>query len=143
MRGLAGSRRPTILPTMKRAIIIVDHGSRVAEANRVLEELADLLRTLTPDRVYPAHMELAEPSIGQAFAAAARDGADHVFVFPYFLTPGRHSVDDIPRMCAEAAAGFPTLKYHCADPIGLERQLAELIVHRVEACPEQAYDAPR
>jgi len=128
---------------VKRAIIIVDHGSRVAEANRVLEDLADLLGKLTSDRVYPAHMELAEPSIAQAFAAAARDGADHVFVFPYFLTPGRHSADDIPRMCAEATAAFPCVKYHCGEPIGLEQGLADLVIRRVEACPEQAYDAAR
>ena len=123
---------------MTRAIIIVDHGSRVDEANRMLDQVADLLGGLTADRVYPAHMELAEPTIAQAFAAAVRDGADHIFVFPYFLSPGQHGTSDIPALCAEAAADHE-VKYHCGEPIGPAHELAELILRRVESCPEQSY----
>lgn len=126
---------------MTRAVIIVDHGSRVETANRMLDDVAALLAKLIPNRVYPAHMELAEPTITQAFAAAVRDGADHVYVFPYFLSPGRHSTNDIPRLCAEAAKAH-RVKYHCGEPIGPANELAELIERRVASCPEQDYRPP-
>jgi sirohydrochlorin ferrochelatase len=61
---------------MSRAIIIVDHGSRRDAANRMLEDVAGVLRGMTADRVYASHMELAEPTIAQAFNAAVADGAD-------------------------------------------------------------------
>lgn len=125
---------------MTRAIIIIDHGSRREAANRMLEDVAAQLRTMTVDRVYPAHMELAEPTLAQAFDAAVADGAEDVFVFPYFLSPGRHSREDIPRMCAEAAAGHPGVQWHCSGPIGLDRMMAELVLRRVEQCIQNRYD---
>ena len=125
---------------MKRAIIIVDHGSKRDAANDMLDDVAEMLRTRTTDRIYPAHMELAEPTIAQAFNAAVTDGADFVFIFPYFLSPGRHSREDIPRMCAEAAAKHPNVKYHCSGPIGLDTIMADLIVRRVEQCANDNFD---
>lgn len=124
---------------MSRAIIIVDHGSKREAANRMLDDVAGQLREMTTDRVYPAHMELAEPTVAQAFDAAVANGATEVFVFPYFLSPGRHSREDIPRMCAEAAADHPGLRWHCSGPIGLDRMMAELILRRVRQCEHHGY----
>lgn len=124
---------------MKRALIIVDHGSRLAEANDVLEGVAKMLRGMTGDAVYTAHMELAGPTVAEAFDAAVSGGADHVFIFPYFLAPGRHSRQDIPQMCAEAAARHPGVRWHCSGPIGLEFSMGELILRRLQGCPAGDY----
>lgn len=124
---------------MKRALIVVDHGSRLAEANALLDDVAAMLRTMTPDPVFAAHMELAEPSIAQAFAQAVAAGADFVFVFPYFLSPGRHSRRDIPRLCAEAAAAHPGLRWHCSGPIGLDAAMGEIVIRRVQQCEASEY----
>ena len=69
------------------ALVLVDHGSRLASANEMLEPLAAMVRKIQPLPVYIAHMELAEPTIQQAFDAAVENGARFVFVFPYFLSP--------------------------------------------------------
>jgi sirohydrochlorin ferrochelatase len=124
---------------MARAIIIVDHGSRREAANAMLEKVVGLLRGRTSDRVYAAHMELAPPTIRQAFDRAISDGATEVFVFPYFLSPGRHSREDIPCMFAEAAAGHPGIRWHCSGPIGLDPMLADLILARVGQCEANDY----
>ena len=74
------------------------------------------------------------------FAQAAENGAKRIYVFPYFLAPGRHSTQDIPRLCAAAATKLPaSVSYHCGEAIGLARELAELILTRVEDCPPTAY----
>jgi sirohydrochlorin ferrochelatase len=124
---------------MRRALIIVDHGSRLAAANHLLEQVAEQVQRLTTDAVYPAHMEIAAPSVDDAFDAAAAGGAEFIYVFPYFLTPGQHSREDIPRMCAEAAARHPSLQWHCGAPIGLDPMLAQLIIHRVRRCEQNEY----
>ena len=85
---------------------------------------------------------LADPTLTQAFAAAAGDGAERVYVFPYFLAPGRHSTDDIPRLCEQAARAAGGVAYHCGEPIGLEPELAELILRRAATCPPSAYKRP-
>lgn len=127
---------------MHRAIILVDHGSRREAANRMLEDVAALLRLRTTDRVYVAHMELARPTIADAFDAAVADGADFLFVFPYFLSPGRHSQEHIPQMCADAAARHPGLRWHCSGPIGLDEVMVELILNRVARCEASELSCP-
>ena len=86
-------------------VVVVDHGSRKAESNNVLLAVVESFRQQSGLAIVePAHMELAEPTIASAFAACVAQGARTVVVFPYFLAPGRHWGEDIPRLAAEAAA---------------------------------------
>jgi sirohydrochlorin ferrochelatase len=115
----------------RTALILVDHGSRFEEANQMLADVAAMVKGLAdmPD-VFYAHMELAEPTIAQAFAAAVREGAGEVVVHPYFLSPGRHSTSDIPRMVAEAARAFPGVAYCVTEPLGLHVKIGEVVLER-------------
>lgn len=106
----------------------------------MLDALAAMLRERTDDRVYVAHMEMAEPTLAQAFETAYQEGVRSVVVFPYFLSPGRHSREDIPRLCAEAAGSLDELSWHCAAPIGLDPIMAELIIHRIQRCRDEGYE---
>src|SRR5580658_8989768 len=106
---------------VKTAIVIVDHGSRRAESNQMLEEIARLFAKRFAEKyeiVEPAHMELAEPSISTAYAACVKRGAERVVICPFFLGPGKHWTEDIPRLTAHAAAKFPQTKYHVAPTLG-------------------------
>ena len=52
----------------KKALIIVDHGSTVEEANEMLAEIAGLIKSNEKcdfDIVKYCHMELAEPTISR------------------------------------------------------------------------------
>jgi sirohydrochlorin ferrochelatase len=114
------------------AVILVDHGSRLAEANRMLFDVVALYRQVTGVAIAEAaHMELAEPSIAQAFARCVAQGAREIVIQPYFLSPGRHSTRDIPRMAGEAAAGFPDVRYRVAEPLGLDARMGDIIQRRV------------
>src|SRR5882724_1377628 len=82
-------------------VIVVDHGSRREESNALLLDVVESFVDATGmPIVEPAHMELAEPSIATAFARCVTRGATTVVVFPYFLLPGRHWNEDIPRLAA-------------------------------------------
>ncbi len=115
-----------------RSILIIDHGSVRAEANHMLSCVANLLQQMVGDAalVRHAHMELAEPSIAQGFADCARAGATDVFVFPYMLSPGKHTTRDIPRLVAEAAVPFPEVTFRVSDAFGVSEKLAEVIAQR-------------
>ncbi len=84
--------------------------------------------------VEPAHMELAEPSIATAFARCVERGATLVVVFPYFLLPGRHWSEDIPRLAAAAAERHPGVRYLVTAPFGLHPLMAQVIEQRIEHC---------
>lgn len=121
------------LDTMRReGIVLVDHGSRRAEANAVLLDVAATVQVASPDHiVHIAHMELAAPAIADAFAACVKDGAVRVVVHPYFLAPGKHAVGDIPRQTADAAERFPDVPCSVSPPLGLHPALADIILARV------------
>ena len=114
------------------AVIIVDHGSRLRESNDQLLAVVNEYRRRWPGRIIePAHMELAEPTIAQAFARCVDQGGRQVVVFPYFLAPGRHWTEDIPRLAAEAAAPFPAVRHVVTAPLGLHPLLLEVIDERI------------
>jgi sirohydrochlorin ferrochelatase len=116
-------------------LIVVDHGSRRAESNAMLEQMVGQVAATVPyDIVEPAHMELAEPSIAAAFDACVARGARTVVVSPYFLLPGRHWTQDIPALVEEAAARHPGVAYLVAAPFGLHPLMAQVVGARVEHC---------
>jgi sirohydrochlorin ferrochelatase len=121
-------------------IILVDHGSRFAAANDMLEEVVERFRRSSGYRiVVAAHMELAEPSIPQAFEACVQQGAKRIIVHPYFLSPGRHSTTDIPRMVAEAAAAYPEVTCNVTQPLGLDDEISRIILNRIQDCDRNGH----
>jgi sirohydrochlorin ferrochelatase len=117
---------------MKPAIVLVDHGSRRAEANAVLDAVAEQVRAAEPGRiVHVAHMELAAPTLAEAVDACVADGARAIVVHPYFLAPGHHSTRDIPRLAAQAAARHDGVDVRVSAPLGVHAKLAEVVLERV------------
>jgi sirohydrochlorin ferrochelatase len=116
-------------------IVIVDHGSRMDDANRRHEEfVAEWGGRGVSSIVQPAHMELAEPSIATAFDACVAAGAATVVIAPYFLWPGTHWDRDIPALAAEAAAAHPGIRYLVAAPLGPHALLGDIVEERVGHC---------
>ncbi len=131
-----------------KAILLIDHGSRRDAANEMMDCMANLVQAMAgPDVVVRyAHMELAEPSIATGVRQCIDAGATELTVFPYMLSPGKHSTGDIPRMVAEAATGFPALDVRVTSAFGVHEKLAELILGRAGvpvANPLSAAEAAR
>ena len=125
-------------------IIIVDHGSKVAAANERLERLCEAyVKTRAPKHwvVRPAHMELASPSISEAFDALVEAGCATIVCHPFFLSQGRHVREDVPALLDEAASRH-NVPYSLTPPLGEAPALLDL-VHDVvsagvkDATPEQ------
>ena len=85
-------------------------------------------------------MELAEPTIAQAFDRCVAQGATMVVVHPYFLAPGKHSTTDIPRMTADAAARHPGVRFHVTQPLGLDEKIAQLMIQRIDHCVKNRFE---
>lgn len=131
---------------MSLGVIIVDHGSRSAESNALLDEIVDRFSNTYGKRysiVEPAHMELAAPNIAQAFARCVARGADEIAVCPFFLGPGKHWQEDIPRLAAEAAEVFDVKHHILAAPLGLDELMLKLLDKRIRQAIEAAHEAGR
>jgi sirohydrochlorin ferrochelatase len=127
---------------MRTGIIIVDHGSRRDESNVMLEQIASLFAKRFGqiyEIVEPAHMEIAEPSIAAAYDKCVKRGAQHVVVCPFFLGPGKHWTQDIPRLASEAAKQHPGTLYHVTKTLGIDDLILDLLEKRVRWCVEKGF----
>lgn len=116
-------------------VIVVDHGSRRSESNEALLDVVRLFKTHSSyDLVEPAHMELAEPTLEQAFGKLVAAGARFVVVHPYFLLPGRHWAEDIPKLAAQAAEQHPNVGFLVTAPLGIHELMAEIMNDRIRHC---------
>src|SRR3954469_8888536 len=115
-----------------KAILLIDHGSRRSEANEMMDCMANLVQAVAGSQVVVryAHIELCEPSIAAGVRECVEAGATELIVFPYMLSPGKHSTGDIPRMVAEAAQAHPALDVRITSAFGVHEKLAELILGR-------------
>jgi sirohydrochlorin ferrochelatase len=125
--------KKVVSKALKKAILLVDHGSRLSEANEMLSKVAELVARECPRyHVEFSHMELAEPTIDQGFEACVRWGAVDITIHPYMLSPGRHATRDIPRMVSEAAVKHPGVTYRVTEPLSLHPLMAKVILERVK-----------
>lgn len=123
----------------KDGIIIVDHGSRRKESNLMLNEFISMFKEKTRyPIVEPAHMELAEPSMRDAFHLCVQQGANRIIISPFFLFPGRHWNQDIPKLAHDAAMDFPGVSYLVTAPLGLHSLLVDVVNYRINYCLNHA-----
>jgi sirohydrochlorin ferrochelatase len=124
---------------VQTGIIIVDHGSRQAASNELLAEVAGRFAGRFPGQypiVEPAHMELAKPTIAAAYTRCVERGATRLIVCPFFLGPGKHWTQDIPRLTAEAAKWHPHTTFCVAHTLGIDDLLLDLLAKRVAQCAQ-------
>lgn len=123
----------------KDGVIIVDHGSRRRESNLMLNEFVVMFKEKTGyPIVEPAHMELAEPTIKDAFGLCVQKGANRVIISPFFLFPGRHWQQDIPSLARDAAMDHPDVSYIVTAPLGLHELLVDVLDDRIKYCLKHA-----
>lgn len=119
---------------LKRALLLVDHGSRAASANRVVAVLARKLAKRLPGWIVRfAHMELAAPTIAEAVDACVAAGAREIVVHPYFLAPGRHSTRDVPALARAAARRHRGVRVRVTAPLGAHDGLVDVVLDRIGA----------
>jgi len=122
--------------TRRTGIIICDHGSRRAQSNDSLKEIAErFLGRFAAELsiVEPAHMELAMPDIAEAYKNCVSQGATHVVVLPLFLARGKHWTRDIPSLTSQAARKHSGTTYQIAAPLGIDDLLLDLLKKRFDA----------
>ena len=104
-----------------RGIVLFAHGARDPEWARPFEAIRDRVRASRPE--YPiviAYLELMQPTLEEAIASLAAEGASAITVFPLFMAQGGHLKQDLPRILEAIRASYPHV------PIALETAVGEV-----------------
>lgn len=102
------------------AVVLVGHGSGRPGANQHLASLSSILAERVDNkRISYAFLELGSPTLPDAIEQSVQAGATRVTVLPFFLSPGLHTSEHIPKLVLDAA------KLHPQCDITLGRVLGE------------------
>ena len=112
-------------------LILVAHGSRREESNLEVSSLSKKMLEFNSnqfDKVIPAFLEFASPSIPEAIEMCSKIGATKVTILPYFLSAGVHINRDIPEEVNKASQKFPNLEIKVTSYFGSRDEIAELLM---------------
>ncbi len=117
---------------MKKAVIILGHGSRAEEAKRVFNEIVDKIKNKVEyDLIKGAAMELAEPDLAETVNQVVKKGAKEIIIVPLFLFPGVHIQKDIPNSIVKLEKQYPDVEFKVGESIGADERLAEIMADRI------------
>ncbi|MGV6817219.1 MAG: sirohydrochlorin chelatase [Thiotrichales bacterium] len=114
-----------------KTLLLIAHGSRRASSNDEVRTLATKMAELPDnefDAIIPAFLELAEPSIVEGFEQCVALGATEIVAVPYFLSAGRHVVEDIPADLTKAQARHPEINLTIKPHLGSADIMTRLVL---------------
>jgi sirohydrochlorin ferrochelatase len=117
----------------RTALLLIAHGSQRPEANVELERAAKALSARGRySIVQVSYLEIAEPSIDSGAMSCIEHGATHVILLPYFLSPGKHVVEDLAAARDRLEGRFPGVCFAVAKPIGSHPLVLKVLEERAE-----------
>jgi sirohydrochlorin cobaltochelatase len=123
---------------MKKALLIVGHGSKSKDAVEIFEKIINLVKQKANyEFVFGAHMELAVPSIEKTVAELTKNSVKEIIIIPYFLYEGNHIKFDIPKIIEKLKLDYPDVKFKFGKPIGFEPVLADILIKRAAEAENQ------
>ncbi|GFO53057.1 sirohydrochlorin cobaltochelatase [Geomonas sp. Red276] len=117
---------------MNTAILLLAHGSRIAEANDAARDIAAMVKKMTQyEIVEVAFREQHLPNIQMGIDNCVAKGAKRILMVPYFLYMGAHVQEDLPEEMEIAQERHPGIQMVLGKHLGVHPKLAEIVVERI------------
>lgn len=117
---------------MQTEIILLGHGSRRAEANQGLIEVANKVTHFLGRPVTPAYMSHGTPDLPSAITEKILSGATRIIIMPLFLFRGMHVSIDIHEEIKDIKAQFPQIEIIFTQELGADDAIANLACSRIK-----------
>ena len=109
-------------------IVLFAHGARDPGWARPFEAIRDRIRAQRPEcPIELAFLEIMAPTLEEAIASLAAEGAAAVTVFPLFMAQGGHLKQDIPRILQSIRDAYPHMPIALESPVGEVPEILEAI----------------
>jgi precorrin-8X/cobalt-precorrin-8 methylmutase len=117
-------------------IVILGHGSKAEDANKVLLELAEQVGNSAPGKVAVASMQFGRPNLQEAVESLVNDGLKKILIAPLFFYKGAHMLMDIPEMVDDLRKSFPDCALELTENIGADPRIGSILLDRIweKAC---------
>lgn len=123
---------------LKKALLIIDRGSREEEVRRELEHICALSkRAASYDYVGYCFLEVVPPFITEGINRCIASGADFITVMPYFLYPGMKLKDAVRQSAMITRA--KNLKLVITKPLSYHPMMAQLVLDGITKLKRDIY----
>ena len=114
---------------MKRAVLLVGHGSKIEGSDEAMNQVIDeLCKRDSATLFQSAFLELQSPNIPDGINLCIEQGADEVIIVPYFVQTGKHVIRDIPHIIDEAKALHPKIFIVLANYLGFDSRMVSSLL---------------
>lgn len=114
------------------AILYVGHGSRSREGcEQAVSFIKKCMINHTAEIQEYGFLELASPTIEEAFERCITRGASHIKVIPLLLLTAGHAKKDIPEVLSKMKARYPDVEVRYGRPIGIHEKMLDIITERL------------
>jgi precorrin-8X/cobalt-precorrin-8 methylmutase len=118
---------------MKKAVLLLGHGSRIREANESLYPIAEMVKSKSSLAIVkPVFLQFASPTLLEGIGYCLAQGVDEIIIHPYFLYSGAHVLQDIPAMIEKIRQNHPAVRIRLTPPLGIHDRLAEIVLERLQ-----------
>ena len=117
-----------------KALIVFAHGSPVPEANQAVQTVAGEIRQRSDyDLVEAAFLDPAIPNLPESVRKLAGAGVTRIVIVPYFLTPGLHLTQDLPRIVGDLRRIYEGVRIEVTESLDGHPALIGAILDRARA----------
>lgn len=122
---------------MRRALLLVDRGSREPEVRQELDEICTIAKSRGGyDYANYCFLEVLPPFIPEGIGGCIESGADRITLMPYFLYPGMKLKDTVKK---SAQIGRERkLKIAIAKPLCYHPIMTQLIIDRITEAKQES-----
>jgi sirohydrochlorin ferrochelatase len=114
---------------VKKAVIILGHGSRSTGADDTVSKLAAEVRKNGGYEIAEyAFLRYMQPTLHEALERCVGQGAEKIVIVPFFLQPGTHVMKDVPSYVEKAKERYPGVDVMVTDFVGSHPLLATIIL---------------
>jgi sirohydrochlorin ferrochelatase len=120
-----------IYTQLKKALLIVDRGSREPDVRHELEQICFLAKQRADyDRVDYSFLEVLPPFIPEGISQCMAAGTNFITVMPYFLYPGMKLKDTVKQ--SAKIGRDKNLKLVITKPLSYHPMMVQLIIDRID-----------
>jgi sirohydrochlorin ferrochelatase len=117
---------------MKKAIIILGHGSRGGGDDAALKRIAEELQQSAGETIIEyAFLQYAQPSADAALDRCIAQGAKKIVIIPLFMQDGGHVTRDVPAFVDKARSLHPECDIRSTDYVGAHPLMTQIVMDLV------------
>ena len=118
---------------MKKAVIILGHGSRGGGNDTALKRIAEeLQRSAGEITIEYGFLQYAQPSADAALDRCIAQGVKEIVIVPFFMQAGGHVTRDIPAFLDKARARHPECDIRSTDYVGAHPLMTKIVMDLVD-----------